>query len=101
LVRIINLFYWDFDRQEIAVFGIHNNGNFVHGHVREEDGKILVYGHGTFPNLKLEFRNTYELSEDGKFTNRYFRYEDGKWKQGHSRVYYPIKEKQDNPPLNP
>jgi len=34
------------------------------------------------------FRNTYEISEDGKFTDKYFRYENGKWKPGHSRVYY-------------
>jgi hypothetical protein len=88
----VYLYFWDFNKQEIGVFGIHNNGNFVNGHVKEEeDGKIMVYGHGIFPNLKLEFRNTYELSDDGKFTDNYFRYEDGKWKPGHSRVYYLIK----------
>ena len=82
------LFYWDFEKKEIGVFGIHNNGNFVHGHAREEDGKTLIYGFGTFPDMKLEFRNTYELGEDGTYLDKYYRFEEGEWKPGHSWVFY-------------
>ena len=85
-------YYWDFEKQEIGVFGIHNNGNYVHGHVKEEDGKILIYGYGTFPDKKLEFRNTYELSEDGRFFDKYYRFEDNEWKSGHSWVFFEKKE---------
>ena len=88
----VYLYYWDFDKQEIGVFGIHNNGNFVHGHVKEEESEILFYGYGTFPDMKLEFRNTYELAEDGKFFDKYYRFEEGEWKPGHSWVFYEIKE---------
>ena len=96
-LKVINatsvyFYYWDFDKQEIGVFGIHSNGNFAHGHVKKEDGKILIYGYGTFPYIKLEFRNTYELTEDGKFFDKFFRFEDGEWKSGHSRVFYEKKE---------
>lgn len=85
-------YFWDSDKQEIGVFSIHNNGNFLHGHVKEEDGKILVYGYVTFPDKKLEFRNTFEFTEDGKLLDKYFRYEDGEWRAGHSREYYEKKE---------
>lgn len=88
----VYFYYWDFEKQEIGVFGIHNNGNFVHGHVKKEDGKILIYGYGTFPDKKLEFRNTYELTEDGKFFDKYYRFEDNEWKAGHSREFYEKKE---------
>ncbi|MFC2093398.1 hypothetical protein ACFLSV_05810 [Bacteroidota bacterium] len=88
----VYFYYWDFDKQEIGVFGIHNNGNFAYGHIKEEDGKILYYGYGTFPDIKLEFRNTYEFTEDGKFFDKFFSFENGEWKSGHSRVFYEKKE---------
>ena len=85
-------YYWDFEKQEIGVFGIHNNGNFVHGHVKKEKDKILIYGYGTFPDKKLEFRNTYELTKEGKFLDKYYRFEDNAWQSGHSWVFFEIKE---------
>jgi hypothetical protein len=88
----VYLYYWDFNKQEIGVFGIHNNGNFVHGHVKKEADKILIYGFGTFPDKKLEFRNTYELTNDGKFLDKYYRFEDNEWKSGHEWEFYEIKE---------
>ena len=42
--------------------------------------------------IKLEFRNTYELAGDGKFFDKYNRFEDNAWKPGHSWVFYEIKE---------
>ncbi len=88
----VYLYFWDFEKQEIGVFGIHNNGNFVHGHVKEEEGKILIYGYGIFPDKKLEFRNTYELNTDGKFLDKYYRFEDNAWQSGHSWEFNQIKE---------
>lgn len=85
-------YFWDSDKQEIGVFSIHNNGNFLHGHVKEEDGKILEYGYVTFPDKKLEFRNTFEFTEDGKLLDKYFRFEDGEWQAGHSREFFEKKE---------
>jgi hypothetical protein len=65
------------------VFSITSNGNFFHGHVIEDEGKILVYGLITFPDNKLEFRNTFELTEEGKLIDRWFTFRDGEWKPGH------------------
>jgi hypothetical protein len=64
-----------------------NNGNFAIGNVKEEDGKILEYGHVTFPNEKLEFRNTYEPTANGGIVDRFFSFEHGEWRAGHSRVW--------------
>ncbi len=88
----VYIFYWDLFKQEIGVFGIHSNGNFVHGHAKKEDGKILIYGHATFPDKILEFRNTYEFAEDGTFYDKYSRFEDNAWRLGHSRVYFRKEE---------
>lgn len=88
----VYFYYWDFEKQEIGVYGIHNNGNFVHGHLKKEEDRLLIYGFGTFPDMKLEFRNTYELNEDGKFFDKYYRFEDSEWQTGHSWVFYEIKE---------
>lgn len=85
-------FYWDSDKQEIGVFSITSNGNFFYGHVIEDDGRILIYGYITFPDTKLEFRNTFELTEDGKLLDKWFTFQDGEWKPGHVFELYETKE---------
>ncbi|MBW1933687.1 MAG: hypothetical protein JRI56_11970 [Deltaproteobacteria bacterium] len=85
-------FYWDSDKQEIGVFSITSNGNFFHGHVIEDDVKILIYGLITFPDNKLEFRNTFELTEEGKLIDKWFTFRDGEWKPGHT---FELSEKKE------
>jgi len=75
--------YWDPGKKEIAVFRINSRGIITRGHVKKENGKILMYGHATFPDRTLEFRNTFEITEDGTLIDRWFRFEDGEWKAGH------------------
>lgn len=85
-------FYWDSDKQEIGVFSITSNGNFYHGHVIEDNGKILFYGYIAFQNEKLKFWNTFELTEDGKLIDNWFTFRDGEWKPGHSFELSETKE---------
>ncbi len=80
-------YYYDPDKKEIAFLTLTNNGNFSIGNVKEEGGKILEYGHVTFPNEKLEFRNTYELTSKGEVVDQFFSFENGEWRAGHSRVW--------------
>ena len=80
-------YYYDSDKKEIAFVWLNNNGNVTVGNVKEEDGKILMYGYITFPQRKLEFRNVYKITSDGELTDEWFRFEDGEWKAGHSRVW--------------
>ena len=80
-------YYYDPDKKEIAFLTLTNNGNFAAGNVKEEGGKILEYGHVTFPNEKLGFRNTYELNANGEMVDHFFSFENGEWRAGHSRVW--------------
>ncbi len=85
-------YFWDSEKMEIGFFSIHSNGNFANGHLKEDNGKIITYGFTTFPDKKLEFKNTLEFTKDNKFRDKYFRVEDGEWKDGHSRVFTEVKE---------
>jgi hypothetical protein len=80
-------YYYDPAKKETAFLALTNNGNFAVGNVKEEGGKILEYGHVTFPDEKLEFRNTYELTSKGDVVDQFFSLENGQWKAGHSRVW--------------
>jgi hypothetical protein len=80
-------YYYDPDKQEIAFLWLTSNGNITVGNVKEEDGKILAYGYAIISSRKLEFRNIYEFTSDGKLHDKWFSFEDGEWKAGHSRVY--------------
>jgi len=80
-------YYFDPDKKEIAFLTLTNNGNFAAGNVKEEGGKILEYGQVTFPNEKLAFRNTYELTANGQMVDHFFSFENGQWSAGHSRAW--------------
>ena len=80
-------YYYDADKKEIAFIHLTSNGNVSIGNVKEEDGNILMYGYTIFPQRKLEFRNVYKITPDGELTDEWFRFEDGEWKAGHSRVW--------------
>ncbi|MBN2415473.1 hypothetical protein JXO52_06510 [bacterium] len=77
------LFFWDSENAAIGVFSLSSNGNFFRGHVREEGGKILTTGYAVFPDLKLEFRNTFEFTELGTCIDRWFTFRENEWKPGH------------------
>jgi len=79
--------YYDPDKKEIAFLFLNSNGNISVGNMREENGKILKYGYAIFPDQKLEFRNTLEITSDGRLIDQYFSFEAGEWKPGHSRTY--------------
>ena len=80
-------YYYDPDKKDIAFLTLTNNGNITVGNVKEEGGKILEYGHVTFSDEKLEFRNTYELTSKGEVADKFFSFENGEWRAGHSRVW--------------
>ncbi len=80
-------FYYDPDRKEIALLQLGSNGNFSVGNVKAENGTILQYGYSISPNGKLEYKNPLEMTADGKLIDKFFSFEKGEWRAGHSRVY--------------
>ena len=86
-VQTDGYFYYDPDKKEIAYLTLKSNGNITIGKVKEENGNLLLYGHVIFSDRKLEFRNTYEITTKGEIIDKYFRFERGEWRAGHSRVW--------------
>ena len=80
-------YYYDPDKKEIAMLELGSNGNFSIGNIIEENGVILKYGYTIFPEIKLKFRNTLEITSDGKLIDKWFSFENEEWKAGHSRVF--------------
>jgi hypothetical protein len=80
-------YYYDPDKKEIALLELGSNGNFSIGNIIPENGVIVKYGYTVFPDRKLEFRNTMEMTTEGTLIDKFFSFENGEWKPGHSRVY--------------
>jgi hypothetical protein len=83
------LYYYDPDKKEIAFLELGSNGNFSIGNIKNENGVVLKYGFTTFPDKKLKFRNTMEITSEGSLIDKFFSFENGEWKAGHSRIYRP------------
>jgi hypothetical protein len=86
-IQIDGYFYYDSNKKEIAFLHLSSNGNISTGNVKEEDGKLLFYGHTIFPNKKIEYKNIMEVNSKGEVMDQFFSFEEGKWKAGHSRVW--------------
>ena len=80
-------YYYDPDKKEIALLELGSNGNYSIGNIKGENGVILKYGYTIFPNIKLKFRNTLEITAEGDLIDKYFSFENDAWKSGHSRIY--------------
>jgi hypothetical protein len=76
-------FYWDREAGRVAVFLINSGGIFQRGYAALEDGVVTVRGTITFPERTFEFRNTFELTADGRLVDRWFQNAFGDWRPGH------------------
>jgi len=76
-------FYWDREEQKIAVLIVNNKGIYQKGFVTIADGIITINGSISFPERKFEFRNTFEITNDGKMIDRWYQNAFGKWQAGH------------------
>jgi len=80
-------FYYDSEKGEVAFFLLANNGNISVGNIKEEEGKILLYGDAIFPDRKIKFKMYWEITPDEKVVDKYFQFRDGEWEAGHSREW--------------
>ncbi len=76
-------FYWDRTEQKIAVLIMNNKGIYQKGFVTLEDGLITIKGTISFPERTFEFKNTFEITADGKMIDRWFQNAFGPWRPGH------------------
>jgi hypothetical protein len=90
-------FFWDPEEQEIGMFTLNSEGRFQQGHVKQDGGKIRMYGALTLEGRRLEYRNYFEFTEDGKLLDNWFSFEDGEWRPGHSVEWYEKKTQSAGP----
>ena len=76
-------FYWDREEQKIAVLVVNEKGIYKKGFVTEEDGIITINGKISFPERTFDFKNTFEITADGKMIDRWFQNAFGSWMAGH------------------
>lgn len=75
--------YWDVNEQRVCLMSINSRGNADRGVVALEDGKITVSGRTTMNGETYDYRNTFEVSADGRLTDRWFQNQTGSWQPGH------------------
>lgn len=83
--------FWDDISEKIAFFFIENSGVFNRGFVTACENTISIEGNMTWPTQanpqikqSFDFKNTFEFSEDGIMTDRWFQNAFGPWRPGHS-----------------
>jgi hypothetical protein len=79
--------YWDVNEQKVGLMNINSRGNANRGIVTLEDGKITVSGRTTMHGRTYDYRNTFEVSADGRLTDRWFDNATGSWQPGHVVVF--------------
>jgi hypothetical protein len=79
--------YWDANEQKVCLMSINSRGNADRGIVTLEDGKITVSGQATLNGRTYDYRNTFEVSADGRLTDRWFQNAMGSWQPGHVVVF--------------
>ena len=75
--------YWDGEEKEVALFIIDGKGVYRKGFVSIEEGLITVKGVINFPERKFDYKNTFEITADGKMIDRWFQNAFGPWRPGH------------------
>lgn len=76
-------FYWDRDEKKVALFIIDGKGVYRNGFVSIEEGLITTKGVVNFPERKFDYKNTFEITADGKMIDRWFQNAFGPWRPGH------------------
>ncbi len=79
--------YWDVDEQKVCLMSINSRGKADRGVVTLEDGKITVTGRLTMGGKTYDYRNTFEVTAEGRLTDRWFDREPGSWRAGHVVVF--------------
>ncbi len=80
-------FYWDRKEKKVAVFVINKKGVYQKGFVTVDEGLITVRGTISFPERTFEYKDTFEITSDGKMIDRWSQNAFGDWRPGHVVEY--------------
>lgn len=81
--QVEGFIYYDSDVGRIAYFIISNKNNHSSGFIEMENGRIVMQGYFTSSNRKIETKNTYEITPEGKLIDTNYGLENGVWRVGH------------------
>ena len=79
--------YWDANEQKVCLMSINSRGSAGRGIVTLQDGMITVSGRMTMNGKTYDYRNTFEVSADGRLTDRWFDNATESWQPGHVVVF--------------
>jgi len=83
-------FYWDSAAGRVAFVQFASNGNHGEGVVETEGRVLVLIGTSKRGSTSMEFKQTFEIVEDGTLEDRYFSRAGDGWAAEHVIVYCPI-----------
>jgi len=83
-------FYWDREVRQVAVFIVNSRGVIQEGGVSLENGVLTLQGTIAFPDIRFDYKNTFEFTPDGRMIDRWFHNAPGTWQPGHVIEFTPV-----------
>jgi len=81
------IFYWDPEKEEIALFKVTSRGHVIRGTVRVESGLVVLEGEAVRPDGTARYRRTFDLKADGTLVDLYYNLEGQEWIEAHHIEY--------------
>jgi len=81
-------FYWDEDLAAVAFTQLANNGRHGKGVVEVDDSVITLVGIATSTAEVVEFRQSFQITDDGTLEDRFFSLKNGVWELEHVIIYH-------------
>lgn len=85
-------FYWDWSDNRVAFLSLMNKDLFSTGWVEPTDSNLTLWGQTYFEGGQSDFKITYEINNQGRLVDRFYRRQKEAWVQGHLIVHDPIGE---------
>ncbi len=81
-------FYYDWEKNQISFLSLINKEMNSNGKVVAEGPKIILEGKTFYSGGSSEFKKTFEVNEDGKLIDEFYRKKGDGWIRGHLIEYF-------------
>ncbi len=80
-------YFWDYETNQISYISLMNKKMISRGKAIFENGKLMLSGKTFFSEGVQENKKTYEISEERKLKDYFYRKSKSKWIEGHFIIY--------------
>ncbi len=80
-------YFWDYETNQISYISLINKKMMSRGKAIFENGKLTLNGKTFFSEGVQENKKTYEMTEEGKLKDYFYRKSKSKWIEGHFIIY--------------